>query len=198
MKDPHQPRLLASAETEDVKVVMMFRATAVLPRAGAALISLMALCGPQWAHAGPVCPGPDSRRVLQLHAPQGSAPQACDLKGLARLPAKEIVVTLPAALGLAGEHRWRGVSLRHLVEQLGGGEHSQILLTALNDYAIEIPWSDLVRYDPILAYSRDGERISIRDKGPLILIYPFGTHPQLQGQDYINRSIWQVHAVTLR
>ena len=198
MKDPHQPRLLASAETEDVKVVMMFRATAVLPRAGAALISLMALWGPQWAHAGPVCPGPDSRHVLQLHAPQGSAPQACDLKGLARLPAKEIVVTLPAALGLAGEHRWRGVSLRHLVEQLGGGEHSQILLTALNDYAIEIPWSDLVRYDPILAYSRDGERISIRDKGPLILIYPFGTHPQLQGQDYINRSIWQVHAVTLR
>ena len=193
MKDPHQPRLLASAETEDVKVVMMFRATAVLPRAGAALISLMALWGPQWAHAGPVCPGPDSRRVLQLHAPQ-----ACDLKGLARLPAKEIVATLPAALGLAGEHRWRGVSLRHLVEQLGGGEHSQILLTALNDYAIEIPWSDLVRYDPILAYSRDGEHISIRDKGPLILIYPFGTHPQLQGQDYINRSIWQVHAVTLR
>lgn len=177
---------------------MMFRATAVLPRAGAALISLMAFCGPQWAHAGPVCPGLESRRVLQLHASQSSKPQACDLKGLAKLPAKEIVATLPAALGLAGEHRWRGVSLRYLVEQMGGSERSQILLTALNDYAIEIPWSDLVRFDPILAYSRDGERISIRDKGPLILIYPFGTHPQLQGQDYINRSIWQVHAVALR
>lgn len=198
MKDPHQPRHLASAETEDVKVVMMFRAPAALPHAGAALIFLMALCGPQWAHAGPVCKAPESRRVLQLHPAQGRAPQACDLKGLEQLPAREITTTLPAALGLAGEHRWRGISLRQLVERLGGGEHSQILLTALNDYAIEIPWHDLERYDPILAYSRDGERMGIRDKGPLILIYPFGTHPQLQGQDYINRSIWQVHAVTLR
>jgi len=198
MKDPHRPWPLASAETEDVKVVMMFRATAALPRAGAALISLMALCGPQWAYAGPVCPGPAGRPVLQLHASQGTTPQACDFKGLSKLPAREIVATLPASLGLAGEHRWRGISLRHLVEQMGGGEHSQILLTALNDYAIEIPWSDLVRFDPILAYSRDGERIAIRDKGPLILIYPFGTCPLLQGQDYIHRSIWQVHAITLR
>lgn len=198
MKASHQPCPLASAETKDVKVVMMFRAIAVLPRAGAALIFLMALWGPQGAHAGPVCTAPESRRVLQLHSPQGTASQACDLTGLEKLPAREITTTLPAALGLAGEHRWKGVSLRHLVERLGGGEHSQILLTAMNDYAIEIPWNDLARHDPILAYSRDGERISIRDKGPLILIYPFGTHPQLQGQDYLNRSIWQVHAVTLR
>ncbi|PTT23402.1 hypothetical protein DBR12_01560 [Acidovorax sp. HMWF029] len=177
---------------------MMSRTMAVLPRAGAALISLMALWAQHGAHAGLVCPGPESRSVLQLRASQGSPPQTCDLKGLAKLPAQEIVATFPDGLGLGGEHRWRGVSLRHLVEQLGGGEHSQILLAALDDYAIEIPWSDLVRFDPILAYSRDGERISIRDKGPLILIYPFGTHPQLQGQDYINRSIWQVNAVTLR
>lgn len=177
----------------------MLRATAVLsPHTGAALISLLALWGPQWAHASPVCDIPDSRRVLQLHPPKAAASQACDLNGLENLPAKEIVTTLPAALGLAGEHRWKGVSLRHLVERLGGGENSQILLGALNDYTIEIPWSDLVHHDPILAYSRDGERISIRDKGPLILIYPFGTHPRLKGQDYLNRSIWQVHAITVR
>ena len=35
-----------------------------------------------------------------------------------------------------------------LVEQLGGGERSRIVLTALNDYAVEIPWSDLLRYNP--------------------------------------------------
>ncbi|MBT9514662.1 MAG: oxidoreductase [Acidovorax sp.] len=177
---------------------MMFRATAVLPSAGAALLFLIGLWLPQGSHAAPVCAAPEGRRVLQLHPPQDGTPQACDLKGLEKLPAREIVATLPEALGLAGEHRWKGVSLRYLVELLGGGEHSQIRLRALNDYAIEIPWSDLVRYDPILAYHRDGERMGIRDKGPLILIYPFGTHPQLQGQDYINRSIWQVHAVTLR
>ena len=93
---------------------------------------------------------------------------------------------------------WKGVPLRQLVEMLGGGEHSHIQLTALNDYSIRIPWSDLVRYDPIVAYSRNHQRMGIRDKGPLILIYPFDGNPQLQTQEYLNRTIWQVNAISVR
>lgn len=183
---------------------MLFRLLAALrSRAGAALLALigpLSLCLPQWAHSAPVCPTPQGRGVLQLQSPGEGRAQACDLQALERLPARDVTTTLPSALGLAGEHRWTGVPLRHLVEQLGGGERSRIVLTALNDYTVEIPWSDLLRYDPVLAYRRDGERMSIRDKGPLILIYPFGAaHPALQqGQDYVNRTIWQVHALSVR
>jgi len=93
-------------------------------------------------------PAPQGRSVLRLQ-PAGDVPaQACDLQALERLPARDITTALPPALGLAGEHRWTGVPLRHLVEQLGGGERSRIVLTALNDYAVEIPWSDLLRYNP--------------------------------------------------
>ena len=93
-------------------------------------------------------PASQGRSVLRLQ-PAGDVPaQACDLQALERLPARDITTALPPALGLAGEHRWTGVPLRHLVEQLGGGERSRIVLTALNDYAVEIPWSDLLRYNP--------------------------------------------------
>ena len=182
-----------------MKVAMMFRPIAVLPGAGASLLLLMGLWLPQGSNAAPVCGPPEGRRVLQLQPSQaGLTEQACDLQSLEKLPAREIVATLPPSLGLAGEHRWKGVSLRDLVKQLGGSAQSQIQLTALNDYSVDIPWDDLVRYDPILAYSRDGQRMGIRDKGPLILIYPFGSHPQLQGQDYVNRTIWLVNAVSIR
>jgi len=182
---------------------MLFRFLATLrARTGTALVALLgplSLCLPLWAHPAPVCPAPQGRSVLRLQPAGDVQAQACDLQALERLPARDITTALPPALGLAGEHRWTGVPLRHLVEQLGGGERSRIVLTALNDYAVEIPWSDLLRYNPVLAYRRDGQRMGIRDKGPLILIYPFDAHPALQqGQDYVNRTIWQVHAVSVR
>lgn len=193
-------------------VMMMFRPCAptntrpecfVTYLRGASLLAALAV--PGFVVAAPVCSAPEGRVVLQLQSgptPSGNAPagspQACDLSGLEKLPAREISTTLPASLGMPGIHRWKGVSLRYLVEQMGGGERSQIQLKALNDYAIHIPWSDLVRYDPIVAYSRDQQRMGIRDKGPLILIYPFDGTPQLQAQEYVNRTIWQINAISVR
>lgn len=178
---------------------MMPRSLAGLPGAAlalfAALPSLWLLSLP--AHASPVCPTPTERPVLHLQTASQPA-QACDMQALERLPAREISTSLPQALGMPGKSRWRGVSLRQLVEQFGGKGPHQIELTAMNDYAVRIPWSDLVQYDPILAYRRDQQPIGIRDKGPLILIYPFDRNPGLQKQDYVNRTIWQVNGISIR
>lgn len=186
---------------------MKFRSIHALLLAGASLRSTpwvlaafaaIALWTPVSAGAAPICDAPQSRAVLHLKSASPANAQACDLNGLEKLPARTIATALPSALGLAGVQHWKGVSLRQLVEMLGGGEHSHIQLTALNDYSIHIPWSDLVRYDPIVAYSRNHQRMGIRDKGPLILIYPFDGNPQLQTQEYINRTIWQVNAISVR
>lgn len=186
---------------------MKFRSISALLRAGAPLpyspwvlaaFAVAALWLPAPSAAAPVCDALQSRVVLRLQSPSPGSAHTCDLKGLEKLPARTIATALPPALGLTGVHHWKGVPLRHLVEMLGGGEHSLIQLTALNDYSIRIPWSDLVRYDPIVAYSRNHQRMGIRDKGPLILIYPFDGNPQLQTQEYINRTIWQVNAISVR
>lgn len=169
-----------------------------LPCAAFALfVVLSSLWLPLPSHASLVCQPSGARPVLQLQRPTQPA-LACDLQALERLPARDIVTTLPQALGIAGKSQWRGVSLRQLVERMGGNERHQIELTALNDYAVRIPWSDLVQYDPVLAYRRNHQPIGVRDKGPLILIYPFDEHPQLQKQDYVNRTIWQVNVLSVR
>ena len=71
-----------------------------------------------------------------------------------------------------------------------------IQLTALNDYSVEVPWTDLARYAPILAHSRDGQRMGVAKYGPLWLMYPRDDFPtELSGRVAASRFIWQVTAI---
>jgi hypothetical protein len=81
-----------------------------------------------------------------------------------------------------------------LVHVQASGETIQI--TALNDYSVEVPWSDLARYAPILAHSRDGQRMGVAKYGPLWLMYPRDQFPtELGSRLAASRFIWQVRAV---
>jgi hypothetical protein len=42
---------------------------------------------------------------------------------------------------------------------------------------------------------RDGNFITVREKGPLFIIYPYDSDPQLQSQTYYTRSAWQVSEI---
>ncbi|MDP3521225.1 MAG: hypothetical protein Q8S02_11450 [Hydrogenophaga sp.] len=156
----------------------------------------------QAADAGPrisaLCPPAAGLHVLRLVATGPNRQAVCDIAGLQALPQRELVTALPPSLGHAGAHHWLGVSLRLLAERMGGGPGSVLQLAALNDYAVTVPWSDLVRYDPIVAYQRNGVALSVREKGPMMLIYPFDAYPELHAQQYLNRSIWQIHAITVK
>ncbi|WP_445679073.1 hypothetical protein [Radicibacter daui] len=132
------------------------------------------------------------RVVLKIYAAGTDTPtHSFTLSELKALPPTSLETDLPEALQIRGHHVWTGVPLGALTPLLGPGV-SEIRLTALNDYSITIPVSDITTYQPILAYSRDGQDIAIRDKGPLIVIYPFGRYPELEQQIYLNRTIWQV------
>lgn len=140
----------------------------------------------------PASASADERVVLKLYAADAVTPlRSLTLSDLKALPAASIETDLPEALQIEGHHVWTGVPLRVILSLLGPGI-SQIRLNALNDYSITIPVSDIESYNPLLAYSRDGQELAIRDKGPLIVIYPFGQYPELEQQVYLNRTIWQV------
>jgi hypothetical protein len=132
------------------------------------------------------------RTVLKLYTVGATTPtRSFTLAQLKMLPAATIETDLPESLQIRGHHVWTGVPLE-AVAGLLGGDAVTLRLTALNDYSITIPLDDIRTYKPVLAYNRDGQDITIRDKGPLIVIYPFGRYPQLEQQVYLNRTIWQV------
>jgi hypothetical protein len=56
---------------------------------------------------------------------------------------------------------------------------------------------DIKDYPVILATRVDGEELSVRDKGPLFVIYPFDEHPDLYNEVIFSRSVWQVASLTV-
>jgi hypothetical protein len=69
---------------------------------------------------------------------------------------------------------------------------------ALNDYRVEIPVEDLVRHGAMIASQLDGKPIAVRDKGPLLIIYPFDDKPELRTAVHYSRAIWQLKGLELR
>jgi len=91
-----------------------------------------------------------------------------------------------------GVQVFEGVSLATLVDALGV-QGETLRATAINDYAVEIPLSDAVQGGPILAYLLDGKEMSVRDKGPLWIIYPYDKEAKFRTEVIYSRSIWQLN-----
>ncbi len=81
---------------------------------------------------------------------------------------------------------------------LVGEGGSMVVLTAVNDYAVEVPIEDFVNYDVVFAMSADGERFSRRDKGPIWVVYPMSDFAELQDPVYNARLIWQLVKVEIK
>jgi len=106
---------------------------------------------------------------------------------LEALPAFTLVTTTPWT---DGDQVFDGVLLRELMAHLGatGGA---LRSTALNDYVIEIPEEDYAEDDVIVAYRHNGQRMPVREKGPLWVIYPDGAdNPEAE-----RRMIWQLRRI---
>ena len=86
---------------------------------------------------------------------------------------------------------FEGVSMKALMQHVGA-EGTQVTATALNDYRGTIPLSDFDSFEVILAMKRDGVDMPIRDKGPLFIVYPYDSDPELANGLYYSRSVWQV------
>ncbi|SHH41349.1 hypothetical protein SAMN05444003_3074 [Cognatiyoonia sediminum] len=95
-----------------------------------------------------------------------------------------------------GPQTFSGVSLKSFLNSLGI-ENGTILASAINDYTVEIPVSDAVIDGPMIAYRLNGEEMSIRDKGPLWIVYPYDSKSEYQAEVIYSRSIWQLDRIAI-
>ncbi len=80
---------------------------------------------------------------------------------------------------------------------LVGADGEVVTATALNDYAVDIPFSDFQDYDVLLALEMDGAPMSVRDKGPIWIVYPRDEYAELQTVEYNARWIWQLRSLNV-
>ena len=111
-----------------------------------------------------------------------------DLESLEKLGLLSFQTTSP---WYDGRTTFTGISLQKLMDYVGA-KGSVVKVTALNDYTTDIPLNDFKKYNVILALKINGEYMRVRDKGPLFVVYPYDSLPELNNQIYYSRSAWQV------
>lgn len=112
------------------------------------------------------------------------------LKGLT------IIEVETSTIWTEGLHVFTGVSLKEIVDLVQPDAES-LRATAVNDYSVDIPISDAIEGGPIIAYLMDGEEMSLREKGPLWLIYPYDQNEEYQNEVIYSRSIWQLDRIVV-
>jgi hypothetical protein len=111
-----------------------------------------------------------------------------DLEMLREIGETDIVTS---TIWTEGKNRWTGIILSDLLDFLGI-QDGTVRAIALNDYFVDLPVDDPIGPGPIIAFARNGERLTVRDKGPLWLIYPFDDVPDYHSALYFSRSVWQL------
>ncbi|WP_333712802.1 oxidoreductase [Yoonia sp.] len=96
-----------------------------------------------------------------------------------------------------GVQTFSGVPLWVLVARYGITD-GELIATAINDYAISFPVQDALQQGPIVAFLRNGKEMSVRDKGPLWIVYPYDSSEAFQTEIVHARSIWQLNRITIR
>ncbi|PZR00224.1 MAG: oxidoreductase [Cereibacter sphaeroides] len=95
-----------------------------------------------------------------------------------------------------GVLEFQGVPLRAVLEAVGVSE-GMVVLSASNDYEAEIPVDTLTDDVPMIAMSIDGKLMSLRDKGPLWLVYPYDSATEYQSEVVYTRSVWQLERIEI-
>ena len=95
-----------------------------------------------------------------------------------------------------GVNSFSGVPLKALLEA-HNATGATIEMVALNDYSVSMPISELEENAPIIASRMNGETMSVRDKGPFWVIFPYDSKSKYQSEIVYSRSIWQLNRLTV-
>ncbi len=90
-----------------------------------------------------------------------------------------------------GIQHFRGVPLGALAARFDVGADG-FRAVAINDYIIDIPRDDAREGAALLALEANGEPMSVRDRGPIWLVYPYDSDPVFQTEVIYARSVWQL------
>jgi hypothetical protein len=116
---------------------------------------------------------------------------------LAMLEAMGLVAVETMTPWYTSKVKFEGVPMARLLKAVGASGE-KLTISALNDYKTEIPVDDFEKFGTILALKRDGQYMPVSDKGPLFVIYPYDSNPELKAQKYYSRSAWQVAKIEVK
>lgn len=92
---------------------------------------------------------------------------------------------------------FEGVAASRLLEAVGA-TGSRIKAAAINNYAIDLEAAELRKYPVLLALKADGADLRRRDRGPIWIVYPRDTFPELKDEKHNFKWIWQLRSLDIQ
>ncbi|PKF61955.1 molybdopterin-binding oxidoreductase [Psychromonas sp. psych-6C06] len=134
------------------------------------------------------CLQASQKALLNISSTSQSVNQEFSLKQLQQLPQQKITAQLPWCNEV---NTYEGPLLED-VFKLAGIQGRWLTFTGLDNYQISFDYKSIKEYKPILALQRDGELLSIRTKGPLLLVLPIDQYSELNTPLYHDYMVWQL------
>jgi hypothetical protein len=96
-----------------------------------------------------------------------------------------------------GVSEFRGPRVFQVLDLIGRAGAEKARFIAANDFYSDIAIEELQRFDAVLALSMDDKPLSRRDKGPIWVMYPIDSYPELKDSVYNNRLVAQLKVIEL-
>jgi hypothetical protein len=158
-------------------------------RAALVAVAILTLASPANAGSLPVPTGHVILKVTGAVTNTNTDDKArFDRAALEAMATDELLTSTPWTKGV---QRFRGFQLDTLLRAVGA-TGNQLRAIALNDYSSVMPIDDTVASGAFLAVRVNGEPMSVRDRGPLWIVFPYDSNPRLTTDAYLNRSVWQL------
>lgn len=159
--------------------------------------------GAAWLLAGALSAqaleAPTGKVVLTISGAPGqindNGTASFDLAQLQTLPQHSFVTRAP---WYPQPRKFSGVLVADLLAAAGAPTTGTVRASALNDYRVEMPAAELVRHGALVAHLLDDQPMAVREKGPLVIIFPFDDRPELRSAVHYSRAIWQLRSLELR
>ena len=147
-----------------------------------------------WCAAATAFSPPEGPVLLSVTGhPNVPGPVEFDRALLAELPVLEFSTT---TIWTDGTQTFTGVPLAALLDHLGVAPET-VRLIAANDYAVDFPVETATETYPVLAFEQNGTAMSLRDRGPIWLVYPYDSDVRLRSEVIFSRSVWQLVTIEL-
>lgn len=141
--------------------------------------------------AAAVASAPSGEVVLTVRGNGGAV--TFDMAMLEAIPKTSFVTSSPwTEDGTAFE----GVALKDLIAA-AGATGTMLTARALNEYSATWPVSEAVSSGAIIAYKMNGDYMSVREKGPLWIVFPFDDRPELKTETNYSRCVWQLASIDI-
>lgn len=96
-----------------------------------------------------------------------------------------------------GRRKFHGVLARDLMLAVGA-QGQLVTATGQDDYSVDIPASDFMRYPVLLALQMDGKYLHIRNQGPVLIVYPRDDYTELATPTLTRKSVGMLREIVVR